>query len=195
VIVTGIVAEGVLEPPEPEPELDPLPLLPDELDELCATGLTRVIFPFTVLPSGSWTVTASPSTASVCLVASSWTVTTSWVEVVWRIGSALAPAAEPEPEPADEDPPPDEKPDPADADPPPREPPPDAAPPPPEEDPRLRSSAVSAFSSAVSALSCAAEVFFELPLGPLGPLGPVGPVDVVRLVVRLTNSACEPEVV
>src|SRR5207302_3179763 len=56
--------------------------------------LTRVILPLEVLPSGSSTDTCSPTTASLCLVASSWTVTTSWVDVVWRIGCAVPPPSE-----------------------------------------------------------------------------------------------------
>jgi hypothetical protein len=45
VIVTGTVAEGVLDPP-------PAPLA-DELLAVCATELTFVILPLTVLLSGS----------------------------------------------------------------------------------------------------------------------------------------------
>ena len=57
---------------------------------LCATGLTAVIRPPTVLPLGSCTLTGSPTTASLCLVASRSTVTTSLFDVVCRIGWALA---------------------------------------------------------------------------------------------------------
>jgi hypothetical protein len=62
VIVTGTVADGALEPPLPPPLPLPLPeleLLLDELLLLWATGLTSVILPPTVVPSGSSTVTGS----------------------------------------------------------------------------------------------------------------------------------------
>ncbi len=49
-----------------------------------------MILPSTVVPSGICTVTGAPSTASDCLVASRATVTTRFVEVVWRIACALA---------------------------------------------------------------------------------------------------------
>ena len=125
-IVTGTVADGELEPPLPPAELlpaVPLPAVPlDDDDELVlwATGLTSVIRPSTLLPSGISTVTGSWTTASDCIVASRSTVTTSLVEVVWRIGWALALAALATPEPVD-DPPPD-----------PLEPPEDEPPEPPE---------------------------------------------------------------
>ena len=48
-----------------------------------------MILPFTVLPFGISTVTGSPTFASLCLVASRSTVTTSCVEVVCRIAVAL----------------------------------------------------------------------------------------------------------
>jgi hypothetical protein len=57
--------------------LDPPPA-PDEPLELdTATELTFVILPLSVLPSGSWTLTGPPTTASLCLVASRLTDTTS----------------------------------------------------------------------------------------------------------------------
>ena len=68
-IVTGIV--------DPEE----LPLLPLPL-ELCATGLTAVIRPLTVLPAGISTVTGSPTLASDCLLASRSTVTVRCLELV-----------------------------------------------------------------------------------------------------------------
>jgi hypothetical protein len=58
--------------------------LPEEL-ELWATGLTAVILPGTVLPAGNSTVRCSPTTASLWEVAARSTVTTRWVDVVWRI--------------------------------------------------------------------------------------------------------------
>jgi hypothetical protein len=61
VTVTGIVDPDEALPlalPEPDPE--PLP----ELLELCATELTAVILPLTVLPAGISTVTLSPIFAS-----------------------------------------------------------------------------------------------------------------------------------
>src|ERR1019366_5339575 len=81
----------VVEPPPPPVLLELL----EELLVLCATGLTVVTFPSAVLPSGSCTLTGSPTTASLCFVASSATETITCVEVVWRIGVA-------EPEPADD---------------------------------------------------------------------------------------------
>src|ERR1039457_4474786 len=88
-IVTGIVTDGALDELLPDPEAVPLLL---ELLELCAMALTCVIRPPTVPPLGSWTLTGSPTTASLCLVASSWTVTTSWLDVVCRIAWADEPA-------------------------------------------------------------------------------------------------------
>jgi hypothetical protein len=124
VIVIGIVAVGVLDEP-----LLPLPL-PDEELLVWATGLTFVILPSTVLPSGSWTVTGSPTTASLCLVASRLTVTTSWVEVVERIAVAADPPLDPEPDP------PEPEPDPPEPEPPEPEPePPEPEPDPPEPEP------------------------------------------------------------
>jgi hypothetical protein len=104
-IITGIVADGALAPAPPADE--PLELL--ELLELCAIGLTWVIRPPTVSPLGSSTLTGSPTTASLCLVASRSTVTSSWFDVVWRIASADDPAdpvppALPVEEPVPEDP-------------------------------------------------------------------------------------------
>lgn len=100
--VTGIVADGALD------DVDEV-LLELLLD--CATGLTPVILPLTVLPSGSSTVTGSCSTASLCFVASRSTVTTRSVEDEAKIASALAapleapvelPVSEEEPEPPDD---------------------------------------------------------------------------------------------
>lgn len=122
VIVTGTVAEGVLDALVPVPD-DELLLL------LWATGLTCVIFPSEVLPSGSWTVTGSPTTASVCFVASRATVTTSWVEVVCRIAGAVPEPLAPDDEPLALEPPPPDAP-PLDELPPPDAPPPPAPPPP-----------------------------------------------------------------
>jgi hypothetical protein len=81
-MVTGMVAEGALE--------DGFELL-EPVFVVVATGLTLVILPLTVLPSGSWTVTGSCAFASLCLVASRSTVTTRLVEVVLRIGVAVPP--------------------------------------------------------------------------------------------------------
>jgi hypothetical protein len=81
-MVTGIVADGELA--DGDELLEPL------LVEV-ATGLTPMILPLTVLPSGSSTVTGSWSTASLCLVASRSTVTTRLVDVVLRMAEALAP--------------------------------------------------------------------------------------------------------
>jgi hypothetical protein len=146
-IVTGTVEVVVPEDP----------LAPDEPLVLAvwATGLTAVIRPLTMLASGSCTVTGSPTTASLCLVASSCTLTTRSVEVVWRIAWALAAPVVPEDEavlaPAPPPPPP-----PPEADepraPPPVDAPPAEAPVADEERPE-RSAAVSALSSAISAAS------------------------------------------
>src|SRR6185312_11320445 len=121
-----------------------------------------------VLPFGSSTVTGWCTTASDCIVASRSTVTTSWVEVVCRIGWALAPAPPDPPDPADADaaaaalavPPPAAPPPP----PPPRpaaavdDPPPERPPPVPEPLLAFCSSSVSAFSRARSAASCCLEL-------------------------------------
>jgi hypothetical protein len=208
-IVTGIVAEGaLLEPvlPAPEPPLLLLVLL-----LLCATGLTWMIFASTVLPLGSSTVTGSPTTASLCLVASRSTVTTNWFDVVCRIAWAVdAPLEAPEP---DEDPPPLDAPVLAEAllDPPPPPPPPPLMPPPPlrlplevlpevlpevpaaeREDPPADPPEVERlfFSSSVSALSSASRIACSegerLPeVGLVGMFagGPVGVAGVVEVVV------------
>lgn len=97
--VTGIVADGALA--DGEELLEPLLLA-------VATGLTPVILPLTVLPSGSSTVTGSCSFASLCLVASRSTVTTRLVDVVLRIGSALPAPLLALPAPEDDEPLPDE---------------------------------------------------------------------------------------
>jgi len=94
-IVTGIVAPDEAEPPLPLPLLlllaaeDEAPL--PELLELCATGLTAVITPLTVFPAGSWTLTFSPTFASLCLLASRSTVAVSCVEAVCRTAELLLP--------------------------------------------------------------------------------------------------------
>src|SRR5437868_567518 len=81
-------------PPFPFPP-PPLPLpLPELLFpelELCATELTAVTFPRTVLPPGSCTVTRSPTLASLCSEASRSTVTTRCVDVVARTASPVLP--------------------------------------------------------------------------------------------------------
>ena len=89
-IVTGIVDGEPLEPPAPPLLALPAAAEPEPV-ELCATELTAMIFPLTVLPAGIWTVTRSPTFASLCELADRSTVTISWVEVVCRIAEALPP--------------------------------------------------------------------------------------------------------
>jgi len=77
---------GLLAPaPAPAPELP----LPD--DEAWATGLTAEMTPSTMRLLGISTVTCSPRTASFCELAARSTVTTRWVEELWRISVAVLP--------------------------------------------------------------------------------------------------------
>src|SRR5579875_1474325 len=90
-MVTGTVDDPEPPPPPSPPVLPPAPLSP--LLEDCATGLTAVTWPPTVLPSGISTVTCSPMAASDWELALRSTVTTSFVEEV--VITSVAPAPPP----------------------------------------------------------------------------------------------------
>ena len=130
---------------------------------LWATELTAVIRPPTVSPLGSCTLTGWPTTASLCLVASRLTVTTSLFEVVWRIGCAVAPLEPEVPEalavlaPAAVVPVLATAPPPPERAPPPAELPPAAEPPAADRD-EPPPAASSFFSSRISALSSASRI-------------------------------------
>src|SRR6185312_13500994 len=88
-IVTAIVEPELLELLLAPELLEPLPL--SELLGLCATELTVLTLPSTVLPPGISTVTRAPTFASDCLLGSRSTVTICRVEVVSRIAVADPP--------------------------------------------------------------------------------------------------------